>query len=75
MERRRLARPLPALPAMILTSLAYLGPGGILGSLGSALALIGAIVMAVFGFLWYPMKRWLRARKARQQSDTEEASV
>ena len=60
---------------MILTSLAYLGPGGILGSLGSALALIGAIVMAVFGFLWYPMKRWLRARKARQQTGTEEASV
>jgi hypothetical protein len=60
---------------MALSTLAYLGPGGVLSTIGSLLALAGAVVLGLFGFVWYPMKRWLRARKARQERDTEEASV
>lgn len=60
---------------MALTMLAYLGPGGVLSTIGSLLALVGAVVLGIFGFVWYPMKRWLRSRKARQERDTEEASV
>ena len=52
---------------MALTMLAYLGPGGVLSTIGSLLALVGAVVLGIFGFVWYPMKRWLRGRKARQE--------
>lgn len=45
---------------------AYLGPGGAASALGTLLALLAAIVMAVFGFLWFPIKRLLRRRKASQ---------
>lgn len=60
---------------MALTMLAYLGPGGVLSTIGSLLALVGAVVLGIFGFVWYPMKRWLRSRKARQERDAEEASA
>lgn len=56
---------------MILSSLAYLGPGGALSAIGSLLALIGAVALAVLGFVWYPVKRWLRAR--REQRERREA--
>ncbi len=40
---------------------AYVGPGGALSAIGSFLALIAALLFAVVGFLWYPIKRLLRA--------------
>lgn len=39
----------------------YIGPGGALSALGSLLALGLALVFAVLGFVWYPIKRLLRA--------------
>lgn len=42
---------------------AYIGPGAGLSAIGSLLALIAAIVVAIFGFLWYPLKRIIRKRK------------
>lgn len=49
-----------------LSTLAYLGPGGVLSAIGSFLALLVAVVLALFGFVWYPLKRLLRTRgKAR----------
>lgn len=41
---------------------AYVGPGVGLSALGSILAFIGAIVLLIAGFLWYPIKRLLRGR-------------
>lgn len=52
---------------------AYVGPGGVLGSLGAALALLGAIIAALVGFLWYPLKRlmiWMRG--SRKESSPAE---
>jgi hypothetical protein len=49
-----------------LAMLAYLGPGGVLSAIGSFLALLVAVVLALFGFVWYPLKRLLRARKSRR---------
>jgi hypothetical protein len=43
---------------------AYVGPGAGLSALGSLLALLAAVVVAIFGFLWYPIKRLLRKRRA-----------
>lgn len=45
---------------MIAAMLAYLGPGSAVTALGSALALLAAIVLAFFGMVWYPVKRLLR---------------
>jgi hypothetical protein len=38
----------------------YLGPGGVVSGLGAVLALAGAVVAALFGFLWFPIKRIAR---------------
>jgi membrane protease YdiL (CAAX protease family) len=42
---------------------AYIGPGGGISALGALLALLAAVVLAVIGFLWYPIKRLLRRRR------------
>jgi hypothetical protein len=39
---------------------AYVGPGAGLSALGTVIAFLGALVMALIGFVWYPMKRLLR---------------
>lgn len=45
---------------------AYLGPGAGLTAIGAALAFVGGIFFAVVGFVWYPIKRLLRARSKDQ---------
>jgi hypothetical protein len=44
-------------------ALAYVGPGAGITAIGTALALIGALALAVVGFVWYPLKR--RAARLR----------
>ena len=44
--------------------LAYIGPGAGLGAVGSLLALVGAVLLMIVGFIWYPLKRLLRRVKA-----------
>lgn len=66
-----------SLIAMILlvpaTASAYVGPGAGLSAIGSMLALVGAIVLAIVGFIWYPVKRLMRrfgtGRARRRQSE------
>ena len=41
---------------------AYVGPGAGITAIGAVLALIGGIVLAIFGFVWYPLKRLRRAK-------------
>lgn len=43
---------------------AYIGPGAGITAIGTVVALIGAILLAVVGFVWYPLKR-LRARNKK----------
>lgn len=52
---------------------AYIGPGAGLGALGTLAALVGAVVLLVVGFVWYPVKRMLRGRK--QADATTEADA
>jgi hypothetical protein len=47
---------------------AYVGPGAGLTVIGAALALIGSIVLGIVGFIWYPIKRILRARAKKDRS-------
>jgi hypothetical protein len=43
---------------------AYIGPGAGLSAIGSLLALIGAVLLAIVGFVWYPVRRLLRRGKS-----------
>ena len=44
-------------------AMAYIGPGVGLSAIGTVIALLGAIVLGIVGFVWYPVKRLLKARK------------
>jgi hypothetical protein len=60
-----LAAPLPAF--------AYIGPGAGISAIGSALALVAAVLLAIVGFIWYPVKRMLRKRRAAKTADGDTA--
>jgi hypothetical protein len=62
------------LPVMIFAALAafgpsaahaYVGPGAGLTALGTVLALVAAVLFALVGFVWYPMKRLMKRSGAK----------
>ena len=58
--------------AFPLESAAYIGPGAGLTAFGTVLAVIGTALLAIVGFVWYPVKRfWARRKKARPQEGAE----
>lgn len=64
MQRRSLTLALTCgLSLLPSEALAYIGPGGGLSAIGIFLALVVGILAALFGFLWYPLKRFLAKRK------------
>lgn len=50
---------------------AYVGPGLGLGVLGTLLGIIFAILLAIIGMVWYPVKALLKKRKAPAASQSE----
>jgi hypothetical protein len=44
-------------------ALAYMGPGAGLGMLGSLIAVIGAVILAVLGILILPVRMLLKKRR------------
>tara|TARA_S200000501_G_scaffold330980_1_gene332662 strand:- start:1428 stop:1625 length:198 start_codon:yes stop_codon:yes gene_type:complete len=44
---------------------AYIGPGMSGGLIAAILGVIGAILLAIFGILYYPIKRFLKNRKKK----------
>jgi hypothetical protein len=62
-----------ALPA---SAEAYIGPGAGITAIGTVIAFIGAIVFAIVGFVWYPLKRLIRAmrQKTAARPDEQKAS-
>jgi hypothetical protein len=42
---------------------AYIGPGMGGGVIAVVLGILGAILIAIFGLIYYPVKRWLKRRK------------
>ncbi|MFP4406409.1 hypothetical protein [Rhodosalinus sp.] len=48
---------------------AYIGPGAGLTALGTVLALVLALGLAVVGFVWYPLKRLRRKGKPASDGD------
>ena len=62
--------------AMFLASaepaFAYMGPGSGLAFLGSLFALVGAVAAGILGFVWYPIKRLIRAARSRDDDDDDD---
>ncbi|WP_208454439.1 hypothetical protein [Jannaschia marina] len=58
---------LPALAVVLMpvAAHAYVGPGAGLTAIGTMIALLAALVLALVGFVWYPIKRMRRARKEK----------
>lgn len=56
-----LATPAPAL--------AYVGPGLGMAAIASFLAIVAAVLLAIAGFIWYPVKRLIRALKNARKTD------
>jgi hypothetical protein len=54
---------------------AYVGPGSGMTAIGAALALVGGIVLAIVGFVWYPIKRLLLHFRARREAAGEQAPM
>lgn len=74
--------PILALSFVMLTpatAAAYIGPGAGLGALGSLLALLGAALLVIVGFVWYPVKRvmakWKAAHADEEDNDGEQEPV
>ena len=44
-------------------ALAYIGPGVGAGAIGAVIAVIGAIFLAIFAVVWYPIKRMIKGKK------------
>ena len=64
---------LAALMLLVVSSQAeaYTGPGGGLTAIGALLAVVLAALAVLFGFIWYPLKRLLRRRKAPPSGDRD----
>ena len=54
------------------SALAYVGPGAGLSAIGTVVAVIGAVLLLIVGFVWYPMKRALRVRKENKNTAEKE---
>lgn len=45
---------------------AYVGPGLGLGAIGALIGVIAAILLALVGVVWYPIKRMLKKRNPKE---------
>lgn len=72
--RNLLALSLPVSLALVPAAAhAYVGPGAGLTAIGTVVALGLALILAIVGFVWYPMRRMLRARRAKADGQIETA--
>ena len=63
---------LVAFAAAVLASppaLAYVGPGAGLTAIGTLVAVVAVLVLAVAGFVWYPLKRLMRKNRPADRPD------
>lgn len=63
-----------ALLALLLAvpAQAYIGPGLGAGTVGVILGLVGSVLIAVFAFFWYPIKRTVKKWTASGEDAAEE---
>jgi hypothetical protein len=56
-------------------AMAYIGPGTGISAVGVFVAVVMGVVLALFGFVWYPAKRLLRAGKKRFAANQTEQTA
>jgi hypothetical protein len=63
---RRVLGPVAAILICLLpgAAAAYIGPGAGLSAIGTLVAVVGAVFLAIVGFIWYPIKRLFGGRRA-----------
>ena len=66
----------PTLIAILAVTLAgpahaYIGPGAGLGAIMVTIALVLGVLLLLFGFVWYPLRRMMRKRKESAGDQTE----
>ena len=49
---------------------AYLGPGSAVSAVGTLIALLAAILIAIIGFVWFPIRRMMRRSHKTKQDDS-----
>lgn len=54
---------------------AYVGPGAGLSAIGSAIALILGLLVAILGFVWFPLKRLIKGKQGATLEDTDTADT
>lgn len=59
------------LAASTTDAYAYVGPGSGLSAIGSLVSVISAILFAVIGFVWYPLKRLFRRGKSAMATGSD----
>ena len=74
MTQRSLFTALLVLAVLTLPTIAfaYVGPGAGLSAIGTVLALIGAVLLGIVGFVWYPIKRLLRGKQVEEIKGEDE---
>jgi len=55
-----------------LMLMAYVGPGVSVTTIGIVILIGVAILVAIFGFLWYPIRRLLGKGKDTEEEDDED---
>lgn len=50
---------------------AYIGPGAGLGAIMVTVALVLGVLLLLFGFVWYPLRRMMRKRKEAVGDEAE----
>lgn len=73
-RRTNLLRLLSALAITLFSfpAAAYVGPGAGLSAIGTVVALVLVVIVAVLGFLWYPLKRLFGKKNAQQDDRVED---
>lgn len=51
---------------------AYVGPGAGLGAIGTVIALLGAVLLGIVGFIWYPIRRFLDRNRSTEPDIAED---
>ena len=57
-----------------LPLIGYLGPGAGLTAIGAFLAVVVGLIVGIFGFVWYPVKK-LSRRRTRKKLSQNDGSV
>ena len=52
-------------------ALAYGGPGSIISGIGAFLAAVAALLAALFGFIWFPLKRLYQKMTQEDPADQD----